>query len=96
MNRGTTGASSRPSPGGDASTSGANTAAGVNNTGHGHATRAREGRRQQTVRDTSTKEAARWAGLIPSNRCAQRCDVFIRDVMTGYSNATPYGIQQKN
>jgi hypothetical protein len=33
MNQGTTGASSRPSPGGDASTSGANTAAGVNNTG---------------------------------------------------------------
>ena len=33
MNQGTTGASSRPSPGGDASTSGANTAVGVNNTG---------------------------------------------------------------
>ncbi|WP_065754342.1 hypothetical protein [Bradyrhizobium paxllaeri] len=32
MNKGTTGAS-RPSPGGDASTSGASTAAGVNNTG---------------------------------------------------------------
>ena len=33
MKQGTTGTSSKPSPGGDASTSGANTAAGVNNTG---------------------------------------------------------------
>ena len=33
MTKGTTGTSSKPSPGGDASTSGANTAAGVNNTG---------------------------------------------------------------
>jgi hypothetical protein len=33
MTKGTTGTSSRPSPGGDASTSGASTAAGVNNTG---------------------------------------------------------------
>jgi opacity protein-like surface antigen len=33
INQGTTGASSRPSPGGDASTSGANTAVGVNNAG---------------------------------------------------------------
>ena len=33
MNKGTTGASSRPSPGGDASTSGASTAAGTHNTG---------------------------------------------------------------
>jgi hypothetical protein len=33
MNKGTTGASSRPSPGGDASTSGAGTAAGPHNTG---------------------------------------------------------------
>ena len=32
MKQGTTGTSSKPSPGGDASTSGANTAAGVNNT----------------------------------------------------------------
>ena len=32
MNKGTTGASSRPSPGGDASTSGASTAAGTHNT----------------------------------------------------------------
>jgi hypothetical protein len=33
MNKGTTGASSRPSPGGDASTSGTSTAAGTHNTG---------------------------------------------------------------
>ena len=33
MNQGTTGTSSKPSPRGDASTSGADTAAGVNNTG---------------------------------------------------------------
>jgi opacity protein-like surface antigen len=33
MKQGTTGTSSKPSPGGDASTSGASTAAGVNNTG---------------------------------------------------------------
>jgi hypothetical protein len=34
MHKGTTGTSSRPSPKGDASTSGAGTAAGVNNTGN--------------------------------------------------------------
>jgi hypothetical protein len=33
MHKGTTGTSSKPSPRGDASTSGANTAAGVKNTG---------------------------------------------------------------
>ena len=53
MNQGTTGASSRPSPGGDASTSGANTAVGVNNTGTAKQPGGREGWRQQTVRDTS-------------------------------------------
>ena len=50
MKQGTTCTSSRPSAGGDASTSGAGTAARANGAGHGQRTRRRTEGREQAVR----------------------------------------------